>query len=135
LKRTFHIALLITNVIISGCGQKKEPVSQPEAPVKKEIKSIPFIPPADSAITTQQINSWLSCNTLLDSLATMYADSFKTANPAQRMKYQQLFTTAQDKICVITGLNGGYKEYKWILSNIGNPINKTIVESAGARLY
>jgi hypothetical protein len=65
----------------------------------------------------------------------MYADSFKTANPAQRMKYQQLFTTAQDKICVITGLNGGYKEYKWILSNIGNPINKTIVESAGARLY
>jgi len=125
-------------IVSSGCGKKK-PSSSVNTPapseVKKVIQKTEFVPPADSLITAVQIKSWIACNPILDSLAIMYTDSFKTTDPQKRLRYQDDFSAAQDKICVITGLNGGYTEYKWIMDNIGNPKNRSVVENANASVY
>lgn len=81
------------------------------------------------------MKAWFACNPLLDSLTLMYSDSFKTNDPSLRMRYQDDFSAAQDKICAFRGLSGGYKEYKWILNNMGNPKNKTSIDSANAGIY
>ena len=75
------------------------------------------------------MKAWLACNPVLDSLTIMYSDSFKTKDPKLRMRYQKDFTKAQDKICVLSGLSGGFIEYKWILTNMGNPKNKPVLDS------
>jgi hypothetical protein len=101
------------------------------APIVKEEG---FIPPADSIVTTTQIKAWMSCNPLLDSLTFRYADSFKTTDPALRLRYQEDFSKAQHKLCIHAGLPGGYKEYTWILKNSGNPKNKAVLDSVGAQV-
>jgi hypothetical protein len=102
---------------------------------KEEIKKTVFFPPSDSLITSEQMKHWLGCNPLLDSLAIMYADSFKVENAQARLRYQYDYSAAQDKICVLSGLQGGYKEYKWIMDNAGNPKNKSVIEAAHATVY
>jgi hypothetical protein len=120
-----------------SCENKKNvPISKPIPPtMTKEIKKIEFIAPTDSSITATQIKNWLACNPMLDSLAIMYADSFKTENAQMRLRYQDDYSSAQDKICVLCGLPAGYIEYKWVMENIGNPKNKVVVESANAAVY
>jgi hypothetical protein len=133
------VTVIIAQFFIFGCGPKKDKASDqlPANPVvmKQEIQKVEFIPPADSSITESQMKYWLICNPLLDSIAFMYADSFKTADPQKRMQFQNDFIAGQDKICVLSGLTGGYKEYKWIMENMGNPKNKTIAEAAGAKSF
>jgi hypothetical protein len=120
-----------------SCENKKSvPVTKTISPaIAKEIKKIEFLAPADSSITAIQIKNWLACNPMLDSLAIMYADSFVTENAQMRLRYQDDYSSAQDKICVLSGLPGGYIEYKWVMENIGNPKNKSVVESANAAVY
>ena len=120
-----------------GCDNKKinDEVKPVPAETKKMITKIEFIPPVDSSITSAQIKNWLGCNPMLDSLAIMYADSFKTESAQMRLRYQDDYSSAQDKICVISGLKGGYTEYKWVMENIGNPKNRSVVESANAAVY
>lgn len=123
-----------------GCETKKKSVVQnapatPALPPKPVIKKVEFVPPADSLITVAQMKSWLACNLLLDSLAIMYGDSFKTDDPQKRLRYQDDFSMAQDKICVLSGLTGGYKEYKWVMDNIGNPKNKAVVEASNGVVF
>lgn len=126
----------IAGMAFNGCQQKKPaPTPPPSTEIKKEITVTPFAPPADSIITTQQMKAWASTNEFLDSLTQLYSDSFKVSDPIKRMHYQDVFSSAQDKICVLNGLSGGYKEYKWILNNIGNPKNKAVVEAAGVAVH
>jgi hypothetical protein len=126
----------ITAIAINGCQQKKQDQTPPPSTeIKQEIKVTPFVPPADSTITPQQIKAWTRANEFLDSLTQLYSDSFKVEDPVKRMHYQDAFSSAQDKICVINGLSGGYKEYKWILNNIGNPKNKAVLEAAGVTVH
>lgn len=131
-----HLTVLFVAVFsFAGCNKKEPTVAQPSPEVKKEITVVQFSPPEDSIITLHQIKAWSSCNTFLDSLTTMFADSFKVNDPIKRMRYQEVFTAAQDKICALNGLPGGYKEYKWILNNIGNPKNKAVLDSAGLSVH
>lgn len=138
----FIITVVAGSILIGslGCETKKKPVVQnasvtPATPPKPVIKKVEFIPPSDSLITATQMKSWLACNTLLDSLAIMYGDSFKTDDPQKRLRYQDDFSAAQDKICVLSGLTGGYKEYKWVMDNIGNPKNKAVVEASNGVVF
>jgi hypothetical protein len=96
---------------------------------------VPFVPPADSAISVDRMKSWSSCNPLLDSLTFRYADSFKTEDPATLMRYQEDFINAQDKICIRAGLPGGFQEYKWILQNMGLEKNRPMLESVNAQSF
>jgi hypothetical protein len=136
----FAIIILISTslVLISGCKKKTLPkvLNEPQKEsVKPAIKKIEFVIPADSLITTSQMKSWIACNPLLDSIAIMYVDSFKTDDAQKRLRYQADFSSAQDKICVISGLPGGYKEYRWIMDNIGNTKNKDVVENSNASVF
>jgi hypothetical protein len=128
---------LIAAALVCRC--KEKPVSAPVTPaVQQQIASTrpePFVPPADSAISTAQIQAWSRCNPLLDSLTFRYADSFKTTDPAATIRYQDDFITAQDRICVKAGLAGGYKEYKWILQYMGIEKNRSILQSANAQSF
>ena len=127
--------LLLIGLVLQGCKQKQKAISPGQPEIKKDRKSVEFIAPEDSTISVELMKAWLSCNPLLDSLAFMYADSFKTEDPARRMRYQGIFSSAQDKICVLAGLSGGYTEYKWILQNIGIPKNKPVLDSVHAGVY
>lgn len=135
------VMILISILIFSismNCKKNKiesQVASASTNTIKKEIKKIVFFPPPDSLITSEQIEHWLACNPLLDSLAIMYADSFKVENAQARLRYQDDYSAAQDKICVLSGLQGGYKEYKWIMNNAGNPKNKSVIEAAHAMVY
>ncbi|MDO5577161.1 MAG: hypothetical protein Q4F84_08780 [Fibrobacter sp.] len=121
---------IICAVFFIGCKNDPPPSVQKDLPLApKNLTPVPFQPSPDSSITIEQMKAWLASNPLLDSLAIMYADSFKTDSPELRIRYQKDFTTAQDKICVLSGLSGGFVEYKWILGNIGNPKNKQIIAS------
>lgn len=131
---------LIAAVMICGC--KEKPVSAPaQTPAGTAAKQpsaavpVPFVPPADSTISASQMIAWSTCNPLLDSLTFRYADSFRTTDPAAMIRYQEDFITAQDRICVKTGLAGGYKEYKWILQNMGLEKNRDILQSANAQTF
>lgn len=131
-----RVIIYLFFVLFISCNHKEvknEPPKQIPAPTQ-EMKLKNFIEPLDSIITSNQIKAWFSCNSLLDSLTQRYADSFKVASPQQRIRYQEQFSTAQDNICEHSGLAGGYKEYKWILRNMGNPKNKQFIDSTGFKL-
>lgn len=131
------IGIFCIVAILFGCKKKekevielKNQVKKDTTLVKKEITPPPqFNPPPDSSISIEQLTAWKSCNPLLDSLAIRYADSFKTQNAEELLRYQQDFKNAQDKICIRAGLKGGYREYKWILDNMWLEKNKKVVDS------
>jgi hypothetical protein len=137
-RKTMILISILSLSISMNCKKNKtesQTVSTPTNALKKEIKKIVFFPPSDSLITSEQMTHWLACNPLLDSLAIMYADSFKVENAQSRLRYQDDYSSAQDKICVLSGLQGGYKEYKWIMDNAGNPKNKSVIEAVHATVY
>ncbi|MBN1603354.1 MAG: hypothetical protein JW915_17225 [Chitinispirillaceae bacterium] len=114
----------------SNSSKSSEPSPQSASALIEEKK---FIPPVDSLISEIQMKAWMKCNPLLDSLTFKYADSFKTKDPTLRLRYQEDFSKAQNKLCVLSGLPGGYKEYTWIMKNSGNPKNKPALDAAGAQ--
>jgi hypothetical protein len=133
IKRFLLFFLLL---FLVGCNSKKDPDTKSQSALPDTTqKTGPFIPPPDSSITVKQMKNWLSCNHRLDSLAYLYSDSFKTEDIQLRLKYQKNFNKSQDNVCISEGLTGGYKEYRWIMENIGNPKNKSILDSLkdGAR--
>jgi hypothetical protein len=111
---------------------RSAPPSPQSAPAVIEEKE--FIPSVDSVISSTQMKAWMQCNPLLDSLTFKYADSFKTTDPTLRLRYQEDFSKAQNKLCVLAGLSGGYREYTWIMKNSGNSKNKAILDAAGAQV-
>lgn len=122
--------IFVSTFFVISCDRKENSsVQKNQVQTTKTIRSVPFQPSQDSSITIEQIKAWLACNPILDSLTIMYSDSFKTKDPKLRMRYQKDFTLAQDKICVLSGLSGGFIEYKWILTNMGNPKNKPVLDS------
>ena len=135
MKRNVFVLLSAASILLPGCKQKQQAAPQPQLQATKDLKPAEFIPPEDSTISVEKMKAWISCNPLLDSLTVMYADSFKTEDPAHRMRYQSVFSAAQDKICVLAGLRGGYKEYKWILQNMGTERNKAVLDSVHAAAY
>ena len=130
--------ICITATAVLLC-RKQPSEQQPEVKASEKTaetaKPVPFVPPEDSAISQKQITSWQSCNPLLDSLTFRYTDSFKTEDPARLIRYQEDFMAAQDKICIRAGLPGGYKEYTWILQNMGIDKNREILEAANAEAF
>jgi hypothetical protein len=136
LSRHLFTIVFIPAIVLYSCQKQTKAVVQPkEPPAVQSQELIPFVPPADSLITLQQIKAWSLSNTYLDSLAFRYADSFKTNDPTHRIRYQEDFIAAQNQICVRAGLRGGYAEYTWIIKNSGNPKNKPILDSAHAQVH
>jgi hypothetical protein len=136
MKRIIIIAVIST-LFFGGCQQKKKaPVSAPApAPALVELKKVEFVPPGDSSMTIDQIKNMNMCNILLDSLSLFYQDSFKTKDAVLLTRFQEDFSRAQDKICLRTGLAGGYNEYLWILKNLGNPRNAKLLDSLKMTVY
>ncbi len=120
--------VLLSSALLLQCGKGKEAEKSDSAGDEKKVE---FVAPADSSVSVAQMRGWIACNPLLDSLAYLYQDSFKTEDAAARLKYQEEFMQAQDEICVRAGLSGGYEEYRWILVHAGHPRNKAVLESAG----
>ncbi|NLE02069.1 MAG: hypothetical protein GX640_19570 [Fibrobacter sp.] len=131
---SYLISIIIVTVTLnckkSNHQLPKEHTENDSVAVSPE-KPVEFTAPADSLISIEQLKAWFSCNKTLDSLTKSYSDSFKIATPQQRIKFQEEFITAQNILCKKGGLNGGYKEYKWILENMGNPKNKRLLDSSG----
>ena len=138
MKYTYLIITVILAQILISCGNKpsEEQAIRTRTPAPTEqIKEVPFTPPEDSTISIKQMTSWQSCNPLLDSLTFRYTDSFKTEDPEVLLRYQEDFIAAQNRICVRTGLPGGYREYRWILRNMGIEKNRAVLESAHAQSF
>ncbi len=122
--------------LFNGCQKKPKAPQLPQAPAAPvQLKKINFVPPSDSSMTIDQIKKMNACNALLDSLSIFYQDSFKTKDAALLTRYQEDFSRAQDKICLRTGLAGGYVEYLWIFKNIGNPRNAKLLDSLNMKVY
>jgi hypothetical protein len=115
----------------AGCQKKAKPVTPPppSAPAAPAYQKTQFVPRADSTVLSSQARFWLLANPLLDSLAFLYQDSFKTPDAGLRFRYQTDLRKAQDLICVRCGLTGGYDEYLWVRSALGNPRNKVLLDS------
>lgn len=141
MKTIVPLCAILAILLQNGCREKPSDdtsATSKNATVAETAESPkpgPFTPPGDSTITSDQMIAWSTCNPLLDSLTFRYADSFKTEDPAELLRYQEDFISAQDRICVRAGLPGGYKEYKWILKHMGLPKNHSILESANAQTF
>jgi hypothetical protein len=133
--KTVLYYLLSVIIVVSGCSHQQTATQTSVPAAKQNSTAKPFMPPTDSSISLAQMTSWFSCNPRLDSLTYLYGDSFKTEDTKKRLKYQDDFSRAQDRICLCTGLTGGYKEYKWIMDNMGNPRNKSVLDSVHAVVY
>lgn len=134
----YRLCLFTIIALICQCKEKPAehaPVQPAPLTHQKSSVSNPFVPPADSSISSGQMQAWSACNQLLDSLTFRYADSFKTEDPGILMRYQEDFITAQNKICIRAGLPGGYQEYRWILQNMGVDKNRKILQSANAQTF
>ncbi len=127
MRKVISLVLACTMLVLTSACQKKEPVSGQTATA--EPHKVSFIPPSDSSVTMDQVKKWMLCNTYLDSLSALYKDSFLVNDAARQTRYQENFVKAQDRICIRVGMGGGYAEYLWILKNMGNPKNKSIVDS------
>lgn len=135
-----YIVIILSFFFTASC-KKKPAGATPEVKVPPTVqqpvatKLGPFVPPADSLLTTKNLKAWSACNSLLDSLTYLYADSFKAKDVSLRIRYQDDFKTAQDRICLRTGLAGGYAEYKWILKSMGSSKNKSVLDSANIQSF
>lgn len=108
-------ALLLAVLLLMSC-QNKQSGSADEEPTT-------FTPTADSSLTERQVTRWLKANSVLDSLAIAYRDSFSVEDPDSRQAYQEQFREAQNQVCLDVGLVGGYREYAWVTEAMANPRN------------
>ena len=125
-------AIVVAAVIVTGCMKKPDSAQSPLPHHKKRVvhlEKLPFIPSGDSTVAPDQMRAWTLCNTSLDSLSLVYIDSFKTEDPAVRIRCQQNFAVTQDDICIRNGLKSGYEEYVWILKCSALPKNRGLLDS------
>jgi len=125
--KIIFLSTLAAAFVFVGCQPKEEefPVQQPQP---RAVQAPRFVPAEDSTITVRQLRLWKDCNPVLDSLAYFYKDSFAIADPVNKLRLQEDFFKAKDRICKLAGLTGGYTEYKWIMGVIANPRNKELLE-------
>jgi hypothetical protein len=123
-------------LLSGGCTSKSHDSSAASSPPYKKtgdslgFRAAPFIIPPDSAITSARLAAWFACNPKLDSLSLRFADSFSTDSKSLNGPIgERFFSNAQDSICVGSGLRGGYKEYRWIMDNLGSAKNKGVFDS------
>lgn len=137
MRSIFLMALLACTLLSISCKDKPSDAAAAKKDNDTAMAALPveFIPPADSVITKNQLLSWSACNALLDSLTFRYADSFKVHDPVAIIRYQEDYIRAQDIICARAGLRGGYREYSWVLENMGISKNKVLLESVNAKSF
>jgi len=122
--------IMITGVLAGllafcGCEQINRALGQSED-LPAPPPAVPFVPPADDTVTAHQFGLWKAINPVLDSLTYFYADSFKVKDPVHTLRIQEDFMLAQDIICRLIGLTGGYAEYRWVTNNIGRQRNRKL---------
>ncbi|MCL2689389.1 MAG: hypothetical protein FWE57_06035 [Chitinispirillia bacterium] len=127
MKKIIFLSTLAVTFVFAGC-QPKEEDFHVEPPAPRAVQAPRFVPTADSTITARQLRLWKDANPVLDSLVYFYRDSFAVADPVNKLRLQEDFLKAQDKICKLAGLTGGYIEYKWIMGAITNPRNRELLE-------
>jgi hypothetical protein len=132
MKCFLRICMVVALSVFPGCGKKEKPA---RAAAALEIKPTEFVPTADSSLTIEQIKNMNSCNGLLDSLSYFYQDSFKSKDAALLTRFQEDFSRAQDKLCIRSGMPGGYREYLWVVKNLGNPRNAKFLDSLHLKVY
>ena len=130
---TIFVISIVQFLFIGGCQKHQLPLKNDDAHVV--YKKTDFVPRPDSAVSISQMRNWLRVNPYLDSLSILFQDSFSTLDPARQTKLQEDFVKAQDLICVRVGLTGGYPEYLWILKNVGNPKNASVLDSCKLTIY
>jgi hypothetical protein len=127
--KLIFLSALTAAIVFTGCQTEKElPVENALPQTASAVQAPKFVPTDDSTITVRQLRLWKDCNPVLDSLTYFYKDSFTVADPVNKLRLQEDFFKAQDKICKLAGLTGGYTEYKWIMGAIANPRNKELLE-------
>lgn len=124
--------LLASAVIltISSCNDKKE-AQQPTPPPapKPTTTASPFAPNPNGQLTPLQAKFWLAVNPTLDSIAITYSEKLTSKDTAVYNGAATEYNTARESTCKSAGLSGGYEEYLWISKNIGNPVNKPLLDS------
>jgi hypothetical protein len=108
---------------IAGC--RTTPSAKPVASLSPKV--LPFVPPADSAIYPARMTAWFGCNRSLDSLSDLFTKAIAADNAADSTRKK--YSAAQNNICAYSGLPGGYREYCWILDNIGSGRNRPVYDS------
>ena len=126
--KTIFLSAAALVLTIGGCRPEKEAPPEQTQPRPAAAAAPRFAPTADSTITAKQLRLWKDCNPVLDSLTYFYKDSFAVADPVNKLRLQEDFIKAQDRICKLAGLTGGYAEYKWITEAIANPRNRELLE-------
>jgi hypothetical protein len=125
---------LLTISLFSGCNQSpKPPVSQDNSALVPVDTITPFIPPVDSIIAPVRFSAWFACNKSLDSLSIAFTNTVAGGKSVPGDSARSSFCRAQDRICALHGLKGGYVEYRWIMENLGNSKNKALYDSLKCR--
>jgi hypothetical protein len=125
--KTIMTCLVFALVCAPSCGKRHSaPIDKKPAPAQTH-QLIPFVPPADSTISPTSMTAWFACNRGLDSLSKIFTGIVAAGNTTDSTRKK--FSAAQDSVCVSNGLSGGYKEYQWILDNIGSKKNKSMYDS------
>lgn len=130
MRKILICGIIVISIAMAGCQKKKQVAPAPSASPAQEAPKRMFAPAADSSVTAEQLKLWTACNSPLDTLSIAYQDSFKAPDPSTRVRLQADFTRRQDQICKQAGL-AGYEEYRWIMSAMGNPRNKPVLEQTG----
>ena len=125
--------MLLGAAIVTRCRHNEPPETQP--PAAETDEPVPFVPPSSPSLTPDQVTAWQRCNESLDSLSIAYTDSFTTEDTEKRRAYERDFVNLQSKICVRSGLAGGYPEYAWVMKALAHPNNKNLRDSLDIQLH
>ncbi len=128
----FTLIAVSAALLMSSCGAKKEQVQTEPTPapvVEPTQTATPFTPNENGQTTLLQVKFWKLANSPLDSIAAAYAEQLSTKDTVAYKTSVEAFTTARESICKNSGISGGYEEYLWISQNIGNPINRPLLDS------
>ena len=116
-------------VCLIGCDTKKSDLSDKNS---RDSLLIPYIPPPDSVITSDQMNAWFDCNPKLDSLSMVFTASLAKGKAPDESVINR-FSKTQDTICARCGLRGGYAQYFWITRHLGSSANRSCYDSVASR--
>jgi hypothetical protein len=116
-------------VCLIGCDKEKPDLSGKNV---KDTLLIPYTPPPDSVIASDQMSAWFDCNPKLDSLSMVFTASLADGKAPDESAVQR-FSRAQDTICAHCGLPGGYAQYFWITRHLGSKVNRSCYDSVASR--
>jgi hypothetical protein len=120
---------IIGTIWFFGCEKEKSDFSGKNG---KDTLLIPYAPPPDSVITSDQMNAWFDCNPKLDSLSMIFSASMADRKAPDDSAVKR-FSLAQDTICAQCGLRGGYAQYSWIVYHLGSSLNRSCYDSVASR--